>query len=295
MVTHIAGIEHLHGELAPRVLVGVELHGVELVVQEAALAAAQMGVEVIGLEAVHDGGGLADGAVLEVDEGDAGGVVLVGLEDVALRFGGEAGDAFDFVAHDHEEGVERVAAGGEEGAAAILFSGVPTELAIPRADAVVVIDFAVMKTSEETFINEGLGDLELVRPAAFKADAAFDPVGLGGGGDLADFLEGVGHGLFQDDVLLRIGGGDGLIAVLAGVAGDVHDVDVGIGEHGLDALVALDRGAMLGGELGVVELPGGIDGSDLGLGGLVDGFDVGACGPAVSDDSDVVFFHGEEG
>jgi hypothetical protein len=83
MIAHVAGVEHLHGELAPGGLVGVQLHGVELVVEQAALAAAEVGVEVVGLQAVHHGGGLADAAVLEVDEGDAGGVVFVGLEDVA--------------------------------------------------------------------------------------------------------------------------------------------------------------------------------------------------------------------
>lgn len=295
MVAHVAGVEHLHGELAPGVLVGVELHGVELVVEDAALAAAQMRVEVVGLQAVHDGGGFADGAVFEADDGGAGGVVFVGLEDLAAAAGGEGADALDLAAHHHEEGVHGVAAGGEEGAAAVLFPGVPTELAVPRADAVVVVDLAVMEAAEEAFIDEGLGDLELVRPAALEADAAFDAVGLGGGGDFADFLEGIGHGLFQDDVLLGIRSGDGLVAVLAGVAGDVHDMDVGVGEHFLDTLVALDGGTMLGGEFGIVELPGGVDGGDLGLGGFVDGFDVGACGPAVSDDSNVVFLHGDEG
>ena len=55
----------------------------EAVVEEAPLAPHQMRVEVVGLEAVDDRRRLADGAPLEVEEGDTRGVVFVGGEDFA--------------------------------------------------------------------------------------------------------------------------------------------------------------------------------------------------------------------
>ena len=294
VVADVAAIEHLHGEVTPGGFVGLEFVGVEFVVEEAALAADEVGVEVVGLEAVDDGGAFADAAVFEFDDGDAGGVVLVGGEDFALGFGGEAGDGFDVVAHAEEEGVHGVAAGGEEGAAAVFFAGVPAELAIPRADAVVVVDFAVVNGAEEALVDHGFGGDELAGEAAFEADAAMDAVGFGGGGDVADFLKGVGHGFLQDDVFFGVGGGDGLVAVLAGIGGDVDDVNARIGEHGVEVLVGGDGAAVFGAEFGAIEGAGGVDGGDLSLFGGVDGVDV-RCGcPSVSDNADVVFFHGGE-
>ena len=294
VIADVAGVEHGHGKLAPFAFVGLEFAGVELVVEKAALTADEVGVEVVGLEAIDDGGALADGSVFELQDGDGGGVVLVGSEDVAARLGGHAGDRLDLAAHAHEEGVEGVATGGEEGAAAVLLADVPAKLAVPGADAMVVIDLAVVEVAKQAFIDGGLGDEELAGETALEADAAFHPIGGGGSGDLADFLERVGHRLLKDDVLLRVGRGDGLVAVIAGIGGDVDNVDVGIGQHFIEVLVGLDGGAVLGAELVVGQRAGGIDRCDLGLSGGVDGRDVGTGCPSMSDDSDVVFFHAEK-
>jgi hypothetical protein len=43
-----------------------------------------------------------------------------------------------------------MAAGGEQGAAAVLDARVPAKLAVPRSDAVVVVDLTVVKTSEKS-------------------------------------------------------------------------------------------------------------------------------------------------
>ena len=52
MVRDVAGIEHLHGQLAPLALVqAAELRRMEFVVEQAALAPDEMDVEVIRLEA----------------------------------------------------------------------------------------------------------------------------------------------------------------------------------------------------------------------------------------------------
>ena len=49
MVAHVAAIEHLEVELAPTALVGLQLLGVELVIQKTAFAAYQVSVEVVRL------------------------------------------------------------------------------------------------------------------------------------------------------------------------------------------------------------------------------------------------------
>ena len=187
-----------------------------------------------------------------------------------------------------------MATGGEEGAAAVFFTGVPAELAIPGADAVVVVDFAVVNGAEEALVDHGFGGDELAGEAAFEADAAMDAVGFGGSGDVANFLEGVGHGFLQDDVFFGVGGGDGLVAVLAGIGGDVDDVNARIGEHVVEVLVGGDCAAVFGAEFGAIEGAGREDGGDLSLFGGVDGVDVRRGCPSVSDNADVVFFHGGE-
>ncbi len=42
---------------------------------------------------------------------------------------------------------------GEEGAATVFFAGVPAELAIPGADAMIIIDFGIVQGAEETLID----------------------------------------------------------------------------------------------------------------------------------------------
>ena len=64
MVRHVAGIEHLHGEIAPRVLVqAAELLRMEFVVEQAAVAADEVRVEIVRLKAINHCGAFADAAV----------------------------------------------------------------------------------------------------------------------------------------------------------------------------------------------------------------------------------------
>src|SRR5207253_1734744 len=79
-----------------------------------------------------------------------------------------------------EERVHGVAAGGEKAAAAGVLFGVPAELSVPRADAVEVIDFAVVNFAEEAAIDDGFGGEELAGVAAFEADAGFHASGFDG-------------------------------------------------------------------------------------------------------------------
>ena len=153
VIADIAAIEHFHGEIAPCGFVGLEFIGVEFIVEQAAFAADEVGVEVVGLEAIDNGRAFADGAVFELHDGDARGVVFVGGEDFAFGLGGEAGDGIDLIAHAEEQGVEGVATRGEEGAATVFFAGVPAELAIPGADAMIIIDFGIVQGAEETLVD----------------------------------------------------------------------------------------------------------------------------------------------
>jgi len=99
MIGDVSGIEHLHSEVAPGVFVRGELHRVELVIQQAAFAAHEVSVEIVGLKAIDDGGAFADAAILEFHYRDAGGRVFVRREDFALGFRVVAGDFGDITPH----------------------------------------------------------------------------------------------------------------------------------------------------------------------------------------------------
>ena len=60
VIRDIAGIEHRHLQRLPDRPVFVEFPGVIFVIQKAALAATEMGVEVVGLKAVHHRRAFAD-------------------------------------------------------------------------------------------------------------------------------------------------------------------------------------------------------------------------------------------
>ena len=66
MIRNVAGIEKLHGERAPGMLACVEFHRVKLVVEQADFAADEVCVEVVRLEAIHDGGAFVDPTALEL-------------------------------------------------------------------------------------------------------------------------------------------------------------------------------------------------------------------------------------
>ena len=182
-------------------------------------------------------------------------------------------------------------ASGEEGAAAILLAGVPTELAVPRADAVVVVDFAVMETAEEPLVEEGLRHAELAREPALEADTSLHAMLRRRGDDVADLFRRVRHRLLEDDVLAGGCGSHGLIPMLAGIARDVDDIDLLVGEEILELPVGLHRPAMLGGELGGIEGPRRADRGHLPLSGGIDGVDVRRCRPAIADHTDISRLH----
>src|ERR1041385_7003164 len=147
MIGHVAGIEHLHGERAPGVFVGAELGGVEFIVEETSFTSNQVRMKIIGLKAIHDCGAFADTAVLELQNRDAGSGVLVRRKDFALGFGVITCDFYDVIAHAQQQSVQGVTTRRQEGAAAGILSRIPSELAIPRTDAVVIIDLAIDRKS----------------------------------------------------------------------------------------------------------------------------------------------------
>ena len=149
MIAHVAGIEHLQVELAPAAFVGLDFCGVKFVIQQAALAADEMGVKVVRLETVHDRGALAHLAAFEIQDRHAGGVVFVRTENFAFALGGEAGHALDFFPHEQQQRIQRVTAGREQSRAAIGLARVPAELAIPGSDAVIVIHLRVVQVAEQ--------------------------------------------------------------------------------------------------------------------------------------------------
>src|SRR5205085_1306861 len=103
-----------------------------------------------------------------------GGGVLVRREDFAVGFGIVAGDFGDVAVHAQEQGIERVAARGKQRTAAGIFARIPTELAVPWADAVVIINLTVMQPAEQTLIDHGFGGEELAGVTALEANASFD-------------------------------------------------------------------------------------------------------------------------
>ena len=97
-------------------------------------------MEIVRLEAIDDRCAFAHAAILEFQDCHARGGVFVFHKILVERVRGITADHFHVFAHAQEQRVQRVAAGQEQAAAAGLFLGVPAILAIPRADAVIIID-----------------------------------------------------------------------------------------------------------------------------------------------------------
>jgi hypothetical protein len=121
---------------------------VEFVVKETPLTANEVGMKIIGLETIHNGSALPDGPILKLQKRHRGGVVFIGRKDVALGLRTHARDALDFTAHAQQQSIECVAPGGEQGAATFFFSSIPTELAVPWSNAMVVINFRVVEFAQ---------------------------------------------------------------------------------------------------------------------------------------------------
>ena len=114
VIGDVAGVGEGDREFSPGLIAEVELGGVELVVEDAAFAAAEVSVEVVGLDTIDHAGAFSDRSVFEFEDRGGGGGVLVFLEDFVLGLGLVGGDFLDFGAHAEKEGIESVATGGEE-------------------------------------------------------------------------------------------------------------------------------------------------------------------------------------
>lgn len=80
----------------------------------------------------------------------------------------------DLIVHTQQEGVLCVAAGLQQRAAPGVFAPAPPELRISGADAVVVIDLAVVQHAKQALVNHGFGGEELAGKAALETDARLD-------------------------------------------------------------------------------------------------------------------------
>ena len=175
VVADVAAVEELHREIAPRVSIQAgELLRVKLVVEDAAFTPDQVGVEVVGLQAVDDRRGLADTPVPELQDRRGGRGVFVWREDRIRALRGIARDLVDLRVHAQQQRVDRMAARRQERTAAEAAPRVPAILPVPRADAVVVVDLAIVQFPNESRIDDGLGCKELRRVAALEADARLD-------------------------------------------------------------------------------------------------------------------------
>ena len=204
MIADVTGVEHLHRESAPLSLVGGELCGVKLVIQKTALAADEMGVKVIRLQAVDAGGGFADAAVGELEDRRRRCGILVFGEIFVLRSCRVRGHLLDLAAHAEQERVERMTARREQAAAAILLTGVPAVLPIPRADAVVVVDLGVVQVAEQALIDYRFGREKLAGVAALEAHATTDVSSTDGLADGGAIVERKRERLFKNEVLASL-------------------------------------------------------------------------------------------
>src|SRR4051794_40641007 len=117
-----------------------------------------------------------------------------------------------------------MAARGEKRAAAHLAFCIPAILSIPRPDAMVVIDLAVMQSAYQPGVNERLGSQKLRGITALKTDARF----------CARLLCGLLHGkdvgpldserFFNYDMFAGARRCNELVGVLIGVACNIHHV-----------------------------------------------------------------------
>ena len=157
VITHIAGVHQLRGQRAPFILVqSTHLAGVELVIQNTALTAHEVCVEVVWLQAVNHAGHLTEAAILEFQNRDAGGVVFVLLENSVLGFGGMTGNLHHiFVAHQIQQRIHCVATRRKQATATSLLLDVPAILTVPRSHTVIIVHLAIMNLANQPLINHG--------------------------------------------------------------------------------------------------------------------------------------------
>src|ERR1043165_9741849 len=126
-----------------------------------------MDVEIVRLKAINDRRDFADASVAKLQNHHAGGWVFIFGKIIVRGTRRSARDGFHFAAHAKQKRVHGVATSRKKAAAARVLFGVPTELPIPRANAVKVIDFTVMNFAEQAAIDDGFRRKKLARVTAF--------------------------------------------------------------------------------------------------------------------------------
>ena len=150
------------------------------------------------------------------------------MGEVRMRgSGGEACDTLHLAPHAEEQRIQRMASGREETAAPGIGARVPAELPVPRPDAMVIIDFAVMDLAEQALIDDRFGGEKLAGITALEADAALHASALHRLLHLAQVIQRKGDRFFDDQVLARLGGGDGLGGMVIRVTAYGNHIDVG--------------------------------------------------------------------
>lgn len=107
-----------------------------------------MRVKVVRLETIDDRCCFPDAPILKADQSDGCRVVLVRLEIGIAGPRAPTMDLGDRTGHAKEESIQGMTPGAEQAGAATVFVNVPPELSVPWADAVIVIDFAVVDFAE---------------------------------------------------------------------------------------------------------------------------------------------------
>src|SRR4029453_6198186 len=116
-----------------------------------------MGVKVIWLEAINHRRAFPDRAVGEPQDGHRAGRILIRGENRMPAFGRVARAFLAFASHAKEQCIERMTASGQQRAAAKLALRVPAVLAVPRTDAVIVIDLTLMDRADEPGAEDRFG------------------------------------------------------------------------------------------------------------------------------------------
>src|SRR3954469_9779377 len=118
MIADVAAVEHLHRQLAPGVPIQAgQLLRMKLVVENASLAADQMRVEVIRLQAIDHCRAFSNAAILELQNRRRCRRILIRREQRVAALRSVAADLVYVVVHAQQQRVHRMAARGQQSAA----------------------------------------------------------------------------------------------------------------------------------------------------------------------------------
>src|SRR6185436_5764637 len=149
-----------------------------------------------------------------------------------------------------------MATGGEERTATGILARVPAKLAVPWADAMIIIDLAVVQFAKESLVDDRFRGKELAGEAAFEADAGFNAGLFDGFAHGPQVLDAKAKRFLDDQVFAGFRGGSDLGGMIVWVTANRDDVDVGIGEERIEIVVGFDATAMFLAQLGRVEFSG---------------------------------------